>query len=179
MVGSISAGGVAAIILAAFWALLVVFIALVLVNLFRVLESTKMLIDGITQETVPLLGEVKTTVAGVNKELDRVDGISDVPGAAEHDERRRSRDHDRHDDHVRRLGPRREPAVLLRGPGLESDRGAFRLLGALERGDRDDRAGAADGAHGDGDVEHADPRELDRVDGISDVPGAAEHDERG
>jgi uncharacterized protein YoxC len=80
VVGSISAGGVAAIILAAFWAVLVVFIALVLVNLFRVLESTKMLIDGITQETVPLLGEVKTTVAGVNKELDRVDGMMESAG---------------------------------------------------------------------------------------------------
>jgi hypothetical protein len=57
------------------WALLVLFLALAIVNLFRVLESTKMLIDGIRQETVPLLSEVTTTVTSVNKELDRVDGI--------------------------------------------------------------------------------------------------------
>jgi methyl-accepting chemotaxis protein len=34
-----------------------------------------MLIDGIRQETVPLLGEVTTSVQGVNKELERVDGM--------------------------------------------------------------------------------------------------------
>src|SRR5512132_313238 len=44
-------------------------------NLFRVLTSTKDLIDGVTTQTVPLLGEVNTTVAMVNQELVRVDGI--------------------------------------------------------------------------------------------------------
>ena len=48
--------------------------------MFRVLESTKLLIDGIRQETVPLLGEVKTTVSGVNRELDRVDTVLDSAG---------------------------------------------------------------------------------------------------
>jgi hypothetical protein len=75
-----SLGGVAAIIVAAFWALLVLALALVMINVFRVLESTKMLIDGIRQETVPLLGEVTTTVSGVNKELDRVDGLLESAG---------------------------------------------------------------------------------------------------
>lgn len=70
-----SAGDWALIVLAVFWAVLVLFIALMLVNLVRVLESTRSLIDGIRQETVPLLGEVKNSVVGVNKELDRVDGI--------------------------------------------------------------------------------------------------------
>ncbi len=68
-------GDWALIVLAAFWGLLVLFMSLVLVNIFRVLESTKMLIDGIRTETVPLLGEVKVTVQGVNRELDRVDGL--------------------------------------------------------------------------------------------------------
>jgi len=70
---ALTGGDWALVILAAFWALLVLFLALVLVNVFRVLESTKMLIDGIRTETVPLLGEVKTTVKVVNRELERVD----------------------------------------------------------------------------------------------------------
>ena len=68
-------GDWALIVLAAFWGLLVLFMALVMVNIFRVLESTKMLIDGIRTETVPLLSDVRVTVQGVNRELDRVDGL--------------------------------------------------------------------------------------------------------
>ena len=77
---SFSAGDISLMVLAAFWGLLVLFLALVLLTMFRVLESTKMLIDGIRTQTVPLLGEVKTTVQGVNKELDRVDTIMDSAG---------------------------------------------------------------------------------------------------
>jgi hypothetical protein len=47
----------------------------VLANLFRVLDSVKDLLDGVTKQTVPLLGEVGTTVSLVNQELVRVDGI--------------------------------------------------------------------------------------------------------
>jgi uncharacterized protein YoxC len=54
---------------------LVVVLCVVMANLFRVLTSTKDLIDGVTKQTVPLLGEVNTTVAMVNQELGRVDGI--------------------------------------------------------------------------------------------------------
>lgn len=75
-----SAGDVALIVLAAFWGLLVLFLCVVLLNTFRVLESTKLLIDGIREETVPLLGEVKTSVTNVNKELDRVDGMVESAG---------------------------------------------------------------------------------------------------
>jgi uncharacterized protein YoxC len=77
---AISGGDIALIVLAAFWGLLVLFLCVVLLNTFRVLESTKMLIDGIREETVPLLGEVKTTVQGVNKELERVDGVMESAG---------------------------------------------------------------------------------------------------
>jgi uncharacterized protein YoxC len=77
---ALTGGDVALIILAAFWGVLVLFLSLMLLTLFRVLESTKTLIDGIRDETVPLLGEVKTTVSGVNKELDRVDGIMESAG---------------------------------------------------------------------------------------------------
>jgi uncharacterized protein YoxC len=71
----VSGGEWALLILAVFWAVLVLFLALVLVNLFRVLESTKGLIDGVRQETVPLLSEVTTSVTKVNRELDRVDSL--------------------------------------------------------------------------------------------------------
>ena len=54
---------------------LVVVLCVVMANLFRVLTSTKDLIDGVTSQTVPLLGEVNTTVSLVNQELVRVDGI--------------------------------------------------------------------------------------------------------
>ena len=77
---SFSAGDISLIVLAAFWGLLVFFLAAVLIIMVRVLESTKMLIDGIRSETVPLLGEVKTTVQGVNKELDRADTIMESAG---------------------------------------------------------------------------------------------------
>lgn len=80
MVASVSAGGWAAIIAAVAWAVLALILVLVMTGLFRVLESTKMLIDGIRQETVPLLGEVTTTVSSVNKELERVDGMLEAAG---------------------------------------------------------------------------------------------------
>jgi Bacterial protein of unknown function (DUF948) len=54
---------------------LVVVLCVVMANVFRVITSTKELIDGVTRQTVPLLGEVGTTVSLVNQELSRVDGI--------------------------------------------------------------------------------------------------------
>ena len=76
-----SAGDVALIVLAAFWALLVLGLCLVLVNTFNVLTSTKMLIDGIREETVPLLSEVRHSVVKTNRELDRVDGMLESAGS--------------------------------------------------------------------------------------------------
>ena len=76
-----SAGNVALIVLAAFWALLVLGLCLVLVNTFNVLTSTKMLIDGIREETVPLLSEVRNSVVKTNRELDRVDGMLESAGS--------------------------------------------------------------------------------------------------
>jgi membrane protein implicated in regulation of membrane protease activity len=54
---------------------LVVVLCVVMANLFRVLTSTKELIDGVTRETVPTIGQVRDTVTLVNQELVRVDGI--------------------------------------------------------------------------------------------------------
>jgi uncharacterized protein YoxC len=54
---------------------LVIALCWVMANLFRVLTATRDLIDGVTRQTVPLLGEVNTSVKLVNQELGRVDGI--------------------------------------------------------------------------------------------------------
>lgn len=59
------------------WILLVVFLAYVLVKLGGVLGSTEELITGVADRTVPLLGEVTTTVVHVNAELERVDAITE------------------------------------------------------------------------------------------------------
>ncbi len=75
VIAALDGGDVALIILSAFWGLLVLFLCVVLINTFRVLESTKLLIDGIREETVPLLTEVKGSVERTNRELDRVDGM--------------------------------------------------------------------------------------------------------
>lgn len=68
-------GDLALMILAGFWALLVLFLCYLLVKTVTVIQSTQMLIDGIRQETVPLLSEVKGSVERANRELDRVDGM--------------------------------------------------------------------------------------------------------
>ncbi|HEX7246509.1 MAG TPA: DUF948 domain-containing protein [Actinomycetota bacterium] len=70
---ALTAGDTALIILAAFWGLLVLALCVVLLNTFRVLESTKMTIDTMREEAVPLLREVKGSVERTNRELDRVD----------------------------------------------------------------------------------------------------------
>jgi uncharacterized protein YoxC len=77
---AVSGGDVALIVLAAFWGVLVLFLAYVMTVTHSVLESTKSLIDRVRQETVPLLGEVRTTVTSVNRELERVDTIMESAG---------------------------------------------------------------------------------------------------
>jgi uncharacterized protein YoxC len=78
---ALSGGDIALIVLAAFWGLLVVFLIVVLVGTFNVLTSTKQLIDGIREETVPMLTEVKGSVERTNRELDRVDAMLVSAGA--------------------------------------------------------------------------------------------------
>ena len=75
VIGALDGGDVALIVLSAFWGLLVLFLCIVLVNTFRVLESTKMMIDTMREEAVPLLREVKGSVERTNRELDRVDVV--------------------------------------------------------------------------------------------------------
>ena len=63
----------ALLIMAAFWAVLVVVLCIVLIGSYNVLTSTKITIDTMRDETVPLLREIKTTVEKTNQEIDRVD----------------------------------------------------------------------------------------------------------
>jgi uncharacterized protein YoxC len=74
---AMTGGDWAMIILAIGWVVLVGGLLFVLLNTFRVLESTKMTIDAMREETVPLLREVKTSVEKTNREIDRVDVLLD------------------------------------------------------------------------------------------------------
>jgi hypothetical protein len=70
-----SAGDWALLILAIFWAVLVLVIAVVSVKLFQMLDSTRQMIDGVRTETVPMLAEVRTTVITMNRNLEHADTI--------------------------------------------------------------------------------------------------------
>ncbi|MBI4729888.1 MAG: DUF948 domain-containing protein [Acidobacteria bacterium] len=61
---------------AAAGAVVLLVLAFVIANLFRVVSSLKSLGDGIRDETVPLISEVTGTVRGVNKEIERIDSIA-------------------------------------------------------------------------------------------------------
>jgi uncharacterized protein YoxC len=74
--GGLSGGEVAGLIVAVFWAILVCFLAYVLIKLGRVIGETAKLVSGVADQTVPLLGEVTTSVVQVNTELTRVDTIA-------------------------------------------------------------------------------------------------------
>ena len=73
----LSGGEVAGLIVAVFWAILVAFLAFVLVRLAQVLRETTRLVASVTDSTVPLLGEVTTTVTTTNAQLVRVDAITE------------------------------------------------------------------------------------------------------
>jgi len=72
----LTAGQVAGLIVAFAFVLLVMFLGIVLIKLGQVLTETQRLVAGITDKTVPLLGEVTGTVTHVNQELVRVDAIT-------------------------------------------------------------------------------------------------------
>jgi uncharacterized protein YoxC len=74
--GGLSGGEVAGLIVAIFWGVLVCFLAYVLVKLGKVIGEAAKLVSGVADQTVPLLGEVTTSVVHVNAELTRVDAIT-------------------------------------------------------------------------------------------------------
>lgn len=76
---NVSGGEVAGILVAVFWAILVSFLAVVLVRLAQVLKATTKLVADVTEQAVPLLADASTTVRSARTQLDRVDAIaSDV-----------------------------------------------------------------------------------------------------
>jgi hypothetical protein len=75
-VRQLSAGEIAGLIAAVAFVLLVGFIAIPLVKLGRTLDETSRLVRGVADGTVPLLGEVTTTVTSANAQLARVDAIT-------------------------------------------------------------------------------------------------------
>jgi uncharacterized protein YoxC len=72
----LTGGQVAALIAAVAFALLMLALTFVVLKLSKTVEETQRLVAGITDKTVPLLGEVTTSVTHVNKELVRVDAIT-------------------------------------------------------------------------------------------------------
>jgi uncharacterized protein YoxC len=72
----LTGGQVAALIAAVAFALLMLALTFVVLKLSKTVEETQRLVAGVTDKTVPLLGEVTTSVTHVNKELVRVDAIT-------------------------------------------------------------------------------------------------------
>lgn len=71
-----SGGEIAGLIAAVALVLLVGFLAVPLIKLGRTLDETSRLVRGVTDGTVPLLGEVTSTVTATNAQLARVDVIT-------------------------------------------------------------------------------------------------------
>jgi uncharacterized protein YoxC len=71
-----SVGDVAGLIAAVAFVLLVGVLAIPLIKLGGVLDETRHMIKGVSDETVPLLNEVTTTVTTANAQLVRVDAIT-------------------------------------------------------------------------------------------------------
>jgi uncharacterized protein YoxC len=72
----VSAGEVAGLVVAIAWAVLVLFLAYVLVALGGALRELTRVVGEVGDSTVPVLHEVTTTVATANLALDRVETIT-------------------------------------------------------------------------------------------------------
>jgi uncharacterized protein YoxC len=73
----VSGGDIAAIIAASGFVLLVIFIGVPLMKLGRVLDETRVAIRDLNDSTAPLLTELTETVQATNKQLARVDVITE------------------------------------------------------------------------------------------------------
>ena len=71
-----TAGEIAGLIAAAALLLLVGVLAYPILKLGKVLDETRLMVRGVSDQTVPLLGEVTTTVTTTNAQLARVDTIT-------------------------------------------------------------------------------------------------------
>jgi uncharacterized protein YoxC len=71
-----SAGDVAGLIAAVAFVLLVGFLAYPIVKVGRLVEDLRHTVQGVSEQTIPLLAEVTTTVSTTNAQLVRVDAIT-------------------------------------------------------------------------------------------------------
>lgn len=72
----LTGGQLAGLIVAVFWAILVCFLAVVLVKLARLLGETTKIVQDLGEHTGPLLDDMTATVAQANRQLVRVDAIT-------------------------------------------------------------------------------------------------------
>ncbi len=75
-----SLGDIAGLIAAVAFVLLVGFLAVPLIKLGKVLDETRLTIRNLSDEAVPLIGEVTTTVGHTNHQLQKVDTITTKVG---------------------------------------------------------------------------------------------------
>lgn len=74
--GAVTGGEVAGILVAVFWAILVSFLALVLVRLAQTLRATTKMVAEVSERAVPLLADASATVRSAHSQLARVDAIA-------------------------------------------------------------------------------------------------------
>jgi uncharacterized protein YoxC len=72
-----SVGEVAGLIAALALLILVALLAYPILKLGKVLDETRIMVKGVSDSSVPLLGEVTNTVATTNAQLAKVDTITD------------------------------------------------------------------------------------------------------
>lgn len=72
----LTAGEVAGLIVATAWAVLVCFLAMVLVRLARLLTETTKMVSDLSERVVPLLEDVTATVGETNRQLIAVEAIA-------------------------------------------------------------------------------------------------------
>jgi hypothetical protein len=73
----LTAGEVAGLIVATFWAILVCFMAVVLTRLARLLTETTKMVADLGERVVPLLEEMGHTVSETNRQLVAVEAITE------------------------------------------------------------------------------------------------------
>ncbi len=71
-----SAGEIAGLIAAVAFVVLVAVLAVPILKLGRLIDDTRGTVQGLTQEALPLIREVTTTVTTANGELERVSAIT-------------------------------------------------------------------------------------------------------
>jgi uncharacterized protein YoxC len=71
-----SVGDIAGLIAAIAFVVLVALAAVPLLKLGRVLDEARVSIKGLSDSTVPLIGEITTTVGQANEQMDKIDVIT-------------------------------------------------------------------------------------------------------